>query len=79
MSRTLTLPDYLYNRLEDAARRQGIDEVAWIAARLPPSPEELERRGQLVADALSFREQMGPKYGEQPDSVAMIREERDGR
>ena len=78
MSRTITIADDLYERLDAAARARGlsIDQLlrSWpaddqAAARQNHGADALERVAVLV-DELSRR------YGEMPDSTELIREDR---
>jgi hypothetical protein len=52
MSRSLELPDSIYQGLLDAAGASGVTPVDWIAERLPrkdgSSPTESDRQAALV-------------------------------
>jgi hypothetical protein len=50
MSRTIELPDELYQVLEKAARERGLTPADWIAATLPSNSASIEERplGELL-------------------------------
>lgn len=75
MSRTITVSDTLYDRLMEQAHSQGMDDLAaWIEATL--LNDNPQKRQQTVENIKSFREEMKLKYGEMPDSVSLVREDR---
>lgn len=55
MSKSLELPDPLFDALERAAITSGTTPAGWIAARLPSeeSPKENGARPQSLADAMA--------------------------
>jgi len=81
MSRTITVSDELYARLEEAARRRGVIGVEQLLENVadPPAPDadELRRRGEVVAAIDAHRAEMLQKYGVMPDSTELIREDRE--
>ena len=93
MSRTVTLPDSVYQRLEAAARDRGLGSVEKLleqwqwqlttqtspqhATLTPPSEDELRRRRELVAEIDSIHEDLSARYGVMPDSVELIRKDRE--
>ena len=82
MSQTLTIPDDLYARLEESARRRGmtIEEMlsAWPIGGQDSGIEdaELRRRREAVARIDATRAALAARYGEMPDSTDLIREDR---
>ncbi len=76
MSRTLTIPDDLYNRLEVAAQARGLRSVEELIRCWQASDEELRQRQETVRQIDALREQLVVTYGELPDSVELIREDR---
>jgi hypothetical protein len=77
MSRTLTLSDDLYQRLEVAARQRGLDGIEQLLEVWQASEEERNRRSAAVQRIDALRAQLFATYGEMPDSAALIREDRD--
>jgi predicted CopG family antitoxin len=85
MSRTITVSDHVYARLEAEAHARGLKSIEqlleqWPLRRLeykPLSEEELRRRREVVARAIEISEEMSRKYGMMPDSVELIREARE--
>jgi hypothetical protein len=91
MSRTLTIPDALYQRLEAAARSRGLESVERLieqwdlptpagpppAAPARPDEAELRRRDEVVRRIDELRERLFLKYGTMPDSTDLIREDRE--
>jgi hypothetical protein len=51
MSRTLELPDVLYEALIEAARAEGVTPVGWIAEHLPKPPPRPTAAERQVAHA----------------------------
>jgi hypothetical protein len=76
MSRTLTIPDALYARLEAAARARGLSSVEQLLEQWPFSNDELQPRQDVVRQIDALRERLFAKYGEMPDSVDLIRDDR---
>jgi hypothetical protein len=52
MSRSIELPDQLYQDLERVAQQHGLSVAGWIAANLPPSGSAEERPLSEVLDGL---------------------------
>lgn len=50
MSRTLELPDDVYEAVERAAAARGLTPVAWVAAHLPPAPPPKRSEAKTLAD-----------------------------
>jgi hypothetical protein len=56
MTKTLQLPDPLYDALERAAEASGTTPAGWIAARLPrPHDEGAATEARTLADLLAGR------------------------
>jgi hypothetical protein len=79
MSRTITVSDGLYTRLEEAARRRGLGGVEQLLERLDEEWDAAEdaRREAAVQRILDLRAEFVAAYGELPDSVDLIREDRE--
>ena len=76
MSRTLTIPDELYERLEAEARARGLDSVERLLDEFGRNGIDLHQRSATVSGIDSTRERLHAKYGEMPDSVELVREDR---
>lgn len=77
MSRTLTIPDALYARPEAAARARGLSGVEQLLEEWPFSHDELQHRQDVVRQIDALRERLFAKYGEMPESVDLIRVDRE--
>ncbi len=82
MSQTLTISDALYEKLAEEARERGLPSVETLLEKRHVSPnslreEELRRRREAVARADAIRERIAAAVGEMPDSVPLIREDRE--
>jgi predicted CopG family antitoxin len=75
MSRTLTISDELYDRLEREARIRGLSIELLIEA-WERNEADLLRRQAVVRGIDSLRERLFSKYGEMLDSSDLIREDR---
>jgi hypothetical protein len=71
----------LYGRLEEAARKSGLQRVEEYLERLKVEPglsaEELRERRETVEWTDALRARMFEKYGEMPDSADLLREDRE--
>jgi hypothetical protein len=76
MSRTLTVSDDLYARLEQAARRRGLSGIEPLLREWEAGERERERRRQVVEQIDALRAHLLATYGEMPDSTPLIREDR---
>ena len=77
MSRTLTISDELFAKLETAARQRGLPGVEQLLADWQAGEEDRKDRAEAVARIDAVRSRLYATYGEMPDSVALIREDRD--
>lgn len=85
MSRTVTLPDNVYERLEVAARDHGLDSVEQLLERWPLvradqsslSAAELRRRQEVVDEIDAIQAEALAACGMMPDCVELIREDRE--
>lgn len=76
MSRTLTIPDELYERLEAAARARGLENVERLLDEVGQNGGALNRRKEVVNGIDRLRARIFAQYGELPDSVELVREDR---
>ena len=76
MSRTVTISDELYERLEGEARRRGLATVEEFLEGLQIREADLARREEVVREIDHLREGLFARYGVMPDSVDLLREDR---
>jgi hypothetical protein len=77
MSQTLTIPDVLYIQLETTVRMRGLKSIEQLLELWQSRENELHQRQKTVRRIDALREQIFAKYGEMPDSTALIREDRE--
>jgi hypothetical protein len=79
MSRTVTLPESLYNWLEaEAKRHQATSVDGFLADYLEEIKEKEKRdRDEAIRSILELHEKMAEKYGMVDDSVELIRADRE--
>lgn len=77
MDLSLTIPESLYERLETSASRRGLKDIAQLIEEWQVLEEERQNRNEVVRQIDSLRERLSTKYGEMPDSIEMIREDRE--
>ncbi len=76
MSRTLTISDELYARLESEARKRGVKTVEELLDLLQSLETDIALRKNVVRQIDLLRERLFARYGEMPDSVELVREDR---
>jgi hypothetical protein len=76
MSRTITIPDALYARLEQTAHARGFSNIAQLLEVWQAHEDTLSRRQEAVARIDALRERLFATYGVFPDSTADVREDR---
>ena len=76
MSRTLTISDELYARLESEARDRGLKSVEELLDRLQTLETDIAHRKDAVRQIDLLRERLLARYGQLPDSVELLREDR---
>lgn len=76
MSRTLVISDQLFERLDRAARTEGLGSVEDLLARMS-EPSTGDDRRDAVERIRALRMRLQRKYGEMPDSTDLIRADRD--
>ena len=75
MSRTLTISDELYARLEKEAQARGVS-IEHLIEEWERSEANLLQRKDVVRGIDTLREDLFSKYGEMPDSTDLVREDR---
>lgn len=76
MSRTLTISDELYERLESEARKRGVKTVEELLDRFESVETDIAVRENVVRQIDLLRERLFARYGQMPDSVELVREDR---
>jgi hypothetical protein len=76
MSQTVTISDALYARLESSAHVRGLASIEQLLEAWQAREDELFRRRDVVRRIDALRERLFATYGELPDSVAFLREDR---
>ena len=77
MSRTLTISDGLYARLEQEAQARGLSSVErLLEEEAGQNGSELSQRARIVCEIDNLRERLFGKYGVMADSTDLIREDR---
>ncbi|HYH85291.1 MAG TPA: hypothetical protein VEX60_07395 [Pyrinomonadaceae bacterium] len=75
MSRTLTISDDLYARLEREAQARGMS-IELLIEEWERNEANLLRRKDVVRGINDLRENLFSKHGEMPDSTDLVREDR---
>ena len=77
MGRSLEISERLYEKLEQAARERGLASVEELPEAWHAREVDLRRRREAVSRVNALREKLRATYGEMPDSVPLIREDRE--
>ncbi len=77
MNQTLVIPDTLYQRLLSVARERGMENIEQLLETWGNHDHEAEQRQEVVWRIDALRERLFAKYGEMPDSVELIRADRE--
>ena len=76
MSRTVIVSDDVYESLEAAARRRGLESVEQLLEAWKPDDDPRGRQA-IVNRIDALRERLFVKYGEMADSTMLVREDRE--
>jgi hypothetical protein len=76
MSRTLTISDKLYQRLEAEALARGFENVEQLLEEHASNGSDFPQRRAVVNEIDQLRNRLFATYGEMPDSTKLIREDR---
>lgn len=76
MGKTLNISDDLYDRLDQAARQRGMKNVEQLLETWQASEGDLHKRQKVVERIDTLRARFFSTYGQMPDSVDLIREDR---
>ena len=76
MSKTLSISDDLYQRLEFAVRQKGLKNIEQLLESWQTVEGNFHTRQEAVDKVDALRNRLFHKYGQMPDSVDLIREDR---
>jgi hypothetical protein len=76
MGRSLTISDTLYAWLEAEAQNRGLSTIEDLLEQWRALEHDLRQRQETVRKIDALRERLFAKYGEMPDSVVLLREDR---
>lgn len=76
MSRTLDIPDSIYNWLAEEAANRGLDSLTAVLEQIKHEGR-IGRRKEVAQRIDEHREQLYAKYGVMSDSTELIREDRE--
>jgi hypothetical protein len=76
MSRTVTIPDALYTRLEHTAHACGFSSIVQLLQVWQSREDTLRHRQEVVAQIDALRERLFATYGAFPDSTEDVRADR---
>lgn len=76
MSKTLSISDDLYERLEYVARQKGLYNIEQLLESWQTAEDNLHKRQETVNEIDALRNHLYHKHGQMPDSVTLIREDR---
>lgn len=76
MGKTLSISDDLYDRLDQAARQQGLKNIEQLLETWQSSEGDLRKRQKAVERIDALRAKFFSTYGQMSDSVDLIREDR---
>ncbi len=77
MGKSLVISERLYEKLEAMARQRGLANVEQLLEEWQAREANLCRRREAVLRIDALREKLRDVYGEMPDSVSLIREDRE--
>lgn len=77
MSYTLTISDELHQNLSETAHTYGLSSIQELLEQWQAQEKIKRQRESTVSTIDELRERLFTKYGEMPDSVMLIREDRD--
>ena len=76
MSRTVTIPDTLYTRLQQTADARGCSSITQLLEVRQSHEDTFRTRQEAVTRIDALRKRLSARYGVFPDSVADVREDR---
>jgi hypothetical protein len=76
MQRDLRISEALYEGLESAVRRHGLESIEQLLQMWQKQDVERLAREAVVRNIDALRSELQRKYGEMPDSTGLVREDR---
>ena len=76
MGKILNISDDLYDRLDQVARQRGMKDIEQLLETWQSSESDLRKRQKAVERIDTLRAKFFSTYGNMPDSVDLIREDR---
>jgi hypothetical protein len=76
MSRTVTIPDALYTRLQQTAYARGFNSITQLLEVWQSREDTLRNRQEAVTRIDTLRKRLFTRYGAFPDSAADVRDDR---
>lgn len=76
MSQTLTISDSLFARLSAAAQQGGFHDIAHLLESWQTDDAVRLSRQQVVDEIDRLRQRLEARYGEMPDSVDLVSQDR---
>jgi hypothetical protein len=76
MERTVTISEELYEKLTMAMQEHGLQSIEQLLEFWQTHEVERRRRQEVVRNIDALRDRLSAQYGEMPDSVSLIREDR---
>jgi predicted CopG family antitoxin len=76
MSRTITVSDELYKRLDAETRARGLKSIERLPEEWGQNEDIVKERKDAVKEIDDLRERLFDKYTAQPDSVELVRADR---
>ena len=76
MDKTLAIPEELYRQLEKTMRQRGLGTIEQLLREWQARETELKQRRNAIHKIDELRDRLFRSYGEMPDSVTLIREDR---
>jgi hypothetical protein len=77
MEKVITVSDILYNRLEESASKRNLSTIEELLELWISEEEEIQKRTQQVENVYVLHDRLLQTYGVFPDSVTLIREDRE--
>ena len=76
MSKTLSISDDLFERLEYVARQRGLNNIEQLLESWQIAEDTPHKRQETVDKIDTLRNRLFHTYGQMPDSVDLVREDR---
>ncbi len=77
MEKVITVSDMLYNRLEETVNKRNLSTIEDLLQLWISEEDAMQARAQQVEEIRTLYQRLTQTYGVLPDSVSLIREDRD--